>query len=279
MSGDRPGSKAHVRGHAFSDSADPFADNDGFSLVESRTYRWERTLSADEWVGLAATVSDHQRLVHALLRHLEEVGFEAAPRVVGSGFEPDGRETLTFIHGDFIHPGPWTLDGATSVGVLLRQLHDATTSLQIPADAVWYPWFGRGLARGAGVIGHCDVAPWNIVARDGRAAGRADTLAAARTTCRRGQGQRPHLPRVMQQAADGEWLEELRGEGVDGCPHKRGGAGYVGPFFRGAIRHRRDVKRSLSVLRFLCVCPVRVSLRVPRKLKHRFQRHSARPGR
>ena len=31
--------------------------------------------------------------VHSLLRHLEEVGFSGAPRVVGSGFAPDGRET------------------------------------------------------------------------------------------------------------------------------------------------------------------------------------------
>jgi hypothetical protein len=106
--------------------------------------------------------------VHALLRHLETVGFDGAPRVVGSGFDPVGRETLTFIQGDFIHPGPWTLEGAASVGVLLRQLHRATAAFQIPADAVWYPWFGRGLGV-ASVIGHCDVAPWNIVARDRRA--------------------------------------------------------------------------------------------------------------
>jgi hypothetical protein len=106
--------------------------------------------------------------VHALLRHLETVGFDHAPYVVGSGFDLMGRETLTFIQGDFIHPDPWTLEGATSVGVLLRQLHDATASFRIPNDAVWYPWFGRGPGV-ASVIGHCDVAPWNIVARDGRA--------------------------------------------------------------------------------------------------------------
>src|SRR2546428_806641 len=106
--------------------------------------------------------------VHALLRHLETVGFDHAPHVVGSGFDPMGRETLTFIQGDFIRPAPWTLDGATSVGVLLRQLPNATASFRIPDDAVWYPWFGRGLGV-ASVIGHCDVAPWNIVARDGRA--------------------------------------------------------------------------------------------------------------
>lgn len=52
--------------------ADPFATNDAFSSVETRTYRWERTLSADEWVGLAATVSDHQRLGHKRLTALQQ---------------------------------------------------------------------------------------------------------------------------------------------------------------------------------------------------------------
>ena len=44
--------------------------------------------------------------VHSLLKHLEEVGFTGAPRVVGSGFAPDGREALTYIEGEFTHPGP-----------------------------------------------------------------------------------------------------------------------------------------------------------------------------
>jgi SAM-dependent methyltransferase len=51
-------------GHDPSDGpdVDPFAGNDAFTSVETRTYRWERTLTADEWVGLVATFSDHQRL-------------------------------------------------------------------------------------------------------------------------------------------------------------------------------------------------------------------------
>ena len=35
--------------------------------------------------------------VHSLLRHPEDVGFAGSPRVVGSGFAPDGRETLSYI--------------------------------------------------------------------------------------------------------------------------------------------------------------------------------------
>jgi hypothetical protein len=105
--------------------------------------------------------------VHMLLRHLEDVGFAAAPRLVGSGLDPNGREVLTFIEGEFTQPGPWSLDGAAALGGLLRSLHEATGSFRPPLDAVWFPWHGRDLGGPCTVIGHCDVAPWNIVARDG----------------------------------------------------------------------------------------------------------------
>ncbi len=105
--------------------------------------------------------------VHTLLRHLEIVGFPAAPRVVGTGFDSDGNETVTYLDGEFIQPGPWTEAGAFAVGVLLRQLHQATRSYQPPDNATWYPWFGRTLGGEPRIISHCDVAPWNIVTRAG----------------------------------------------------------------------------------------------------------------
>ena len=105
--------------------------------------------------------------VHSLLRHLEEVGFEGAPRLAGSGLDSDGRETLTYIEGEFTQPGPWSLEGAAAVGQLIRNLHSATASFRPASDAVWWPWFGRALGDGKRIIGHCDTAPWNIVARDG----------------------------------------------------------------------------------------------------------------
>jgi len=105
--------------------------------------------------------------VHALLRHLEEMGFASAPRVLGSGYDADGRETLTYIDGEFTQPGPWSLEGAAAVGRLIGDLHAATASFQPPAGAVWQDWFGRDIGEGRRIISHCDVAPWNIVARDG----------------------------------------------------------------------------------------------------------------
>jgi Ser/Thr protein kinase RdoA (MazF antagonist) len=105
--------------------------------------------------------------VHALLRHLEETGFAAAPRLAGPGLDQDGRELLTFIDGEFTQPGPWSLEGAAALGALLRDLHQATRTFRPPAGAVWFPWHGRDLGGPDTIIGHCDVAPWNIVARDG----------------------------------------------------------------------------------------------------------------
>jgi hypothetical protein len=105
--------------------------------------------------------------VHALLRHLEAVGFAAAPRLAGAGTDAEGRETLTFIEGEFTQPGPWSMDGAAALGRMLRDLHRATATFRPEPGAVWFPWHGRHLGGPRRVIGHCDVAPWNIVARDG----------------------------------------------------------------------------------------------------------------
>ena len=112
--------------------------------------------------------------VHALLRHLDKVGFQAAPRLVGSGLDQDGREMLTFIEGKFTQPGPWTNEGAAGLGALLRDLHRATSSFRPDPRAVWFPWHGRELGGPRRVVGHCDVAPWNIVARDGVPVGLID---------------------------------------------------------------------------------------------------------
>jgi hypothetical protein len=55
------------------------------------------------------------------------------------GLDQDGREMLTFIDDEFTQPGPWSLEGAAALGVLLRDLHQATRAFRPPADAVWFP--------------------------------------------------------------------------------------------------------------------------------------------
>jgi len=105
--------------------------------------------------------------VHALLRHLETVGFAGAPRVIGTGFDAQGRETLSYVAGDVLNPQPWGDDAIFALGQLLRAFHDAAASFTPPPDPVWQPWFCREIGGAERIIGHCDTAPWNVVSRAG----------------------------------------------------------------------------------------------------------------
>ncbi len=105
--------------------------------------------------------------LHLLLKHLENAGFEEAPRIAGVGFDERGRETLTHIDGEFVHPGPWSDQALIQIGQILRRLHDVTASFVPPVDAGWQPWFLRELGGEKCVIGHGDLAPWNTVTRAG----------------------------------------------------------------------------------------------------------------
>jgi len=91
-----------------------------------------------------------------LLKHLHNRGFENSPRLVGHGFSSDGRQALRFIPGE------------VAVGAMVRRLHDAVSDFTPRGDATWQPWFGRNLGTGPRIISHCDVGPWNILARDDR---------------------------------------------------------------------------------------------------------------
>lgn len=102
--------------------------------------------------------------VIAFLRHLEAEGFEHAPRVVGTGFDEMGREILTFVPGEFVHPGPWPTEALPILGAMLKRLHAAGVSFEPPTGASWRPWFGRSIGQPA-TISHCDLGPWNIVSR------------------------------------------------------------------------------------------------------------------
>src|SRR5690242_13488929 len=71
---------------------------------------------------------------------------------------------------------PWpdwvrTDDALRQVGAWLRRLHDATTTYQPAADAVWFT--GRSWQPGM-LIAHLDAAPWNVVWGDGTLVGFVD---------------------------------------------------------------------------------------------------------
>lgn len=112
--------------------------------------------------------------VHALLRFLEAEGFAFSPRVVGTGFDDRGRETLTFLPGASPHPGPWPEGAHFALGEMLAELHRLTRRFVLPENATWRPWFGRSLGDGPRLIGHCDLGDWNILAQHGRPTGLID---------------------------------------------------------------------------------------------------------
>src|SRR6266571_1053102 len=113
--------------------------------------------------------------VHSVLRHLEDVGFDGAPRA--RGFDDQGRERLTFLPGQTLgetRPWPDWLrcdDALRQVGAWLRRLHDATAAFRPAAGAVWFT--GRPWQPGL-VIAHLDASPWNAVWAGGTLAGFVD---------------------------------------------------------------------------------------------------------
>jgi hypothetical protein len=106
--------------------------------------------------------------VLGLLRHLEDVGFDGAPRVLGSGFAPDGRMVLTYVPGTSAHPRAWPSEAGSLIGSLLRRAHDAIASFNAPPDAHWSDhWLSRVGPGTDMILGHRDTAPWNIIGPGG----------------------------------------------------------------------------------------------------------------
>ena len=110
--------------------------------------------------------------VQALLRHVSERGFSGAPRPLG--IDEQGREVVQFLEGevtDYPLAGFATTDETiVGVGKLLRAFHDATLGFASTADHHWY----FEPTEPAEVVCHGDVAPYNVVYRDGRPAALID---------------------------------------------------------------------------------------------------------
>ncbi|MEU7004225.1 aminoglycoside phosphotransferase family protein [Nonomuraea sp. NPDC046570] len=123
------------------------------------------------------SVGPNAPLVHALLRHLEEIGFGGAPRFLG--IDAAGREVLTFVHGEVAgRPRPaWIADEQrlASVGRLVRDYDDAAAGFAMPEGVRPASGFSEppGMPPApsypAEVVGHMDYTPDNIVFRDGQA--------------------------------------------------------------------------------------------------------------
>lgn len=113
--------------------------------------------------------------VHALLRHLEAVGFAESPRVLG--IDEQNREVLTFIEGTAaLRWSGWpefmlTGDGIDQLGDLLRRYHEAVRGFRPPNGAQWRL---RIAPQEDELIRHGDFSPPNTIWRDGKVVGLVD---------------------------------------------------------------------------------------------------------
>ena len=105
--------------------------------------------------------------VHALLTHLHDAGFRAAPRPLG--LDERGREVLGFVPGTTVWPDRFDEVGPrhrlAGVGRMIREFHDAVAGFVPPSDAVWQVAIPPEDDGGGGgeIIAHHDLAPWNLV--------------------------------------------------------------------------------------------------------------------
>jgi hypothetical protein len=101
--------------------------------------------------------------VHALLRHLEEVGFHGSPRVLG--FDEKGREVLTYFDGVSLSLDTpellGTLDTVWKAGALAADVAAALRNFVVPVSARW--WDGSVDPLADSTIIHGDLAPWNVI--------------------------------------------------------------------------------------------------------------------
>lgn len=105
---------------------------------------------------------------HALLLHLEQAGFDGAPRFLR--VDKRGREVQTYIHGRAaIAPmESWatTDEALVSVAQLVRRYHDA----QAGFDFRRHEWpLAAPEQFGHMLVSHNDLCPDNVVFQDGRA--------------------------------------------------------------------------------------------------------------
>lgn len=102
--------------------------------------------------------------VHALLRHLEAVGYSGAPRVLG--LDDRGREVLTYIPGADGRAARCYDDQALAeVATMVREFHDAVASFTPHPGSYWRP---DPRAPHGDLLCHNDLSPANTIYHGGR---------------------------------------------------------------------------------------------------------------
>ena len=117
--------------------------------------------------------------VHALLRHVRSKGFRLAPEPFG--YDDAGREILEWVPGDTVgdvYPWPrwvWSETLLEQIGRATAEYHAAVADFRPPDDVTWQ-WPRTGDSQ---LICHHDLAPYNVVTKDGELAAIIDWDLAA----------------------------------------------------------------------------------------------------
>jgi hypothetical protein len=132
-------------------------------------------------------------IVHSLLRHIRNRGFDLAPEPLG--IDEHGREILRYIDGSSVggdHPWPgwaWTDDLLIQATSALRRYHDAVSDFR-PVEPL-LSRLGESTLGPGDIVCHNDFAPYNVVFRDGLAGVIDWDIISSSST-----GMGPGIPRV-----------------------------------------------------------------------------------
>lgn len=114
--------------------------------------------------------------VHELLHHVRARGFALAPEPLG--LDESGREVLRYIPGETTGwqlPWPeWVRSGPVlaEVGAALAAYHRAVSDFRPEGEVPWQ--WGPARLGETEIVCHHDLAPYNVVARNGRLVGIID---------------------------------------------------------------------------------------------------------
>lgn len=101
--------------------------------------------------------------MHHLLSYLADRSYPA-PRPLG--IDDRGREVLSFIPGQSVHPDNLTaietVGAVRRAGKLIADCHRAQAGFVSPSDAAWRTE-GRDPSGSSEVVAHNDLAPWNLI--------------------------------------------------------------------------------------------------------------------
>lgn len=101
--------------------------------------------------------------IHRFLRFLIAKGLPVEQPVTVE----NGKEYYKFLEAEMVHPEKWSDAALYDIGRLLRSLHDAGREYTSDTREAFRPWYLRELGSEERIWCHGDLAPWNLLTKDG----------------------------------------------------------------------------------------------------------------